>query len=67
MRRFFIILNIASLIGAFIMLMVEQSWGALASALGLTGSLISLIYSNSKTQSSNKLTQTGSKKSKNYQ
>lgn len=67
MKKSLIILNIASLIGALIWLMVEHSWEPLVTALGLVESLIALIYSNSNPQSNIKMTQKGGKKSKNHQ
>ncbi len=55
------------MIGALIWLMLEQSWEPLVTSLGLVGSLIALIYSNSNAHANIKMTQKGGKKSKNYQ
>lgn len=67
MKKTLIILNIASLLGTLIWLMQEKSWEPLVTSLGLIGSLIALIYSNSNAQSKIKMTQKGGKNSKNYQ
>lgn len=67
MKKTLIIINIASLIGALIWLMIEQSWEPLVTSLGLVGSLIALINSNTSGQSNNKMSQNGGAKSKNYQ
>ncbi len=67
MKKILIILNIASLIGTLIWLMQEKSWEPLVTSLGLIGSLIALIYSNSSSLTRVKMKQKGGKKSKSYQ
>ena len=67
MKKILIILNIASLIAALIWLMQEKSWEPLVTSLGLIGSLIVLINSNSNSQRKVKMKQKGGKNSKNYQ
>lgn len=67
MKRTLIILNIASLLGALIWLMLEQSWEPLVTSIGLVGSLITIIFSMKNSQYSVRMTQKGGKNSKNYQ
>ncbi|MEW7292124.1 hypothetical protein [Aquimarina sp. 2304DJ70-9] len=67
MKKTLIILNIISLIAALIWLISERTWEPLVTSLGLIGSLITLIYSNSNAGRNIELYQKGGDKSKNYQ
>lgn len=62
-----IILNILSLIGALIWLMIDQSLEPFVTSIGLVGSLIALVYSNNSNGANINMKQKGGKNSKNYQ
>jgi hypothetical protein len=66
-KKVLVTLNIASLLGTLVWLMIEHSWEPLVTSIGLIGSLIALIFSNTSNKPGIEMSQKGGKKSNNYQ